>query len=81
MRLCLREEGVHLDVRPGADRGEQQVVLAPEVGVDRARGEAGGAGDVLQPGALVALLDEDLDRGGEEPVPRRRVLSCCHGGR
>ena len=30
--------------------------------------EPGGAGDVLDPGLLVALLDEHLDRGGDEPL-------------
>ena len=70
--LRLGEQRVDLDAGAGADRVEQQLVLAAEVGVDRAGGEARGPGDVLHPGALVALLDEDLDRGGEQPVAGRR---------
>ena len=47
--------------------------LAPEVGVDRPGREAGGPGDVLHPGALVALLDEHLDRGRERAGPGSSV--------
>ena len=40
-RSCaLREQRVHLDAGAGADRREQQLALAAEVGVDRAGGEA-----------------------------------------
>jgi len=70
----LREQRVDLDAGPGADCGEQQLVLAPEVGVHGPRGQSRGPGDVLQPGTFVALLDEHLDRRGEQAIPGRRVL-------
>ena len=69
-RACC-EQRVDLDAGAGADRVEQQLGLAAVVGVDRTGREAGGAGDVLDPGAVVALRDEHLDRGGDEPVPGR----------
>ena len=69
-RACC-EQRVDLDAGEGADGVEEQLGLAPVVGVDRTGGEAGGAGDVLDPGALVALRHEHLDRGGDQALPGR----------
>ncbi len=70
-----------VDLRRGAgvDRVRQEVGLAPVVGVDGARREPGRPRDVLDPGLLVALVDEDLDRGGNQPLPGR--LHWCDGHR
>ena len=62
------EHRVDLGVGAGADRFEQQLRLATEVGVDGAGGEPGPPGDVGQPGLLVALVDEYLDGRREQPL-------------
>ncbi len=76
--LRLREEGIHLDAGARADRREQELTLTPEVGIDRARGQSRGPGDVLEASAFIALLDEYLDSRGQQPVPGRRVLQDGH---
>ena len=53
--------------RPLEDRDEQ-VVLAAEVEVDGAGGDAGGAGDVGDLGGEEAALGEDVDGGAEDGV-------------
>ena len=55
---------------------DQQVVLAAEVEVDGAGGDAGGAGDVGDLGVEEAALGEDVDRGAQDGVAlrgRRRI--------
>ena len=68
----LLQQRVDLDAGEGADGVEEQLGLAPVVRVDRTGGEARGAGDVLDPGPVVALLREHLDRRGDQALPGRR---------
>ena len=63
------EQRLDLGRAAAGDGGQQQLALVPEVRVDRAGREPGGAGDVLHPGLLVALLHEHLDRRGDEALP------------
>ena len=53
--------------RPLEDRDEE-VVLAAEVEVDRAGGDAGGAGDVGDLGVEEAARGEGIDRGAQQRV-------------
>ncbi len=51
---------------------EEEVVLAREVGVDRALGEAGERGDIVETGTVEAVAREHHGRGFEE-VPARQL--------
>jgi hypothetical protein len=55
---------------PGDDVAalEEQRVLALEVRVDRADGQAGSLDHVGDRGAVIALLGEDLDRGADDAI-------------
>ena len=50
------------------DDGEEEVLLAGEVLVDRAAGEPGGLGDLLEGRALEAAPGEDLGGRGDQHV-------------
>ena len=47
---------------------QEQLVLAPEIGVDRADRQARSSDHIGDRGTVVALLGEHLDRGSDDPV-------------
>jgi len=63
-----REQVVELVGGAGLDGRLQQLGLALEATVDGPGGEARPAGDLLDPGAVVALLGEDPGRGLDQPL-------------
>ena len=44
----------------------EEVFLVLEVEVERPLGDAGARGDVVEPGARIALFDEEFERGGDQ---------------
>ena len=60
---------VELFGAPRTDRFHEELGLVAELAVDRARGEAGAPGDLLDAGAVVADLGEDLGGGVQQPLP------------
>src|SRR5262249_21917432 len=60
--------------------GKEDVLLAREVGEDRARRDAGDLGDVRQRGRVVPALDEQLDAGPREGLARLALLPLSQAG-
>ena len=63
----LGEEHRHDRLLPGVEDGQQQALLAPEVGVDGARGATGGLGHRVDGDPVDALLGEEVGGGREQP--------------
>ena len=56
-----------------------EIVLAGEMAIERALGELDPPGDVPDGGAVDALLDEQVDRGGFDAVPGIDEAMAWHG--
>ena len=68
----LGESLMHKGLELGARRlgeGEKAVALIGEMKIEGAVADIGGARDVLWPRRVIAVLDEEPPRRGEEPLP------------
>jgi len=70
----------HLLLRTLLEQGQEEVVLALEVGVDGALGEPGGPGHLVERGAVEPVLGEDHG-GGRQQAPARRLPPAGGGER
>jgi hypothetical protein len=83
---AVGRRGLHIPhqlVDAGGVQREEEVVLAAEVGVDRAFGEPGGVRDVVECSCGEAALEEQLARGFQQALARLQFAlgpgqSGCH---
>src|SRR5213075_1695060 len=78
----LEAHGVLVDLAGDVllEDGEEEVLLAGEVRVDRAGGHAGLARDGVDRRAVEAAAGEDADSGFDHPRARERALLLPQGG-
>ncbi len=66
------------ELLPAFEGGVEEILLGREEVVERARKDAGLAGDLGEAGVAVALEDEEFHRGVDEPIAG--VGGCAHAG-
>jgi len=75
----LREHLLLEHVHPVMLDLEKERLLAPDVVVEAGLGEAGGVGDVLDRGGVVALLADEARRRLEDAIPRAQRVGLAVG--